>query len=69
MEKFGVQEDDLISGLRDEEHDLMLIVSKHMSSGEKTAAEERDFQRTQNRLQNVRDKITDHDMKKMGNPG
>lgn len=61
MEKYAVQDDDLIEGLRNEEHELMLKMSQHMS-GHKTAAEEREFYNIQNRLQAVRDKITQHDL-------
>lgn len=69
MEKYGVQEDHLISGLRDEEHNLMLKVSSYMSSGEKNAAEEREQLQIQTRLQAVRDRITEHDLKKMKERG
>jgi len=64
MEKYGVQEDDLISGLREEEHILMGEMAEYMIGGEKTATEESAFRRHQSRLQNVRDKITEHDLKK-----
>jgi len=64
MEKFGVADDDLISGLRDEEHQLMLNVMDHMNGGEKTAAEESEYKRYESRLQQVRQKITEHDLKK-----
>lgn len=64
MEKYGVQEDDLISGLRDEEHQLMVEITSYMTGGEKTATEEATFRRRQSRLQIVRDKITEHDLKK-----
>lgn len=63
MEKYAVQDDDLSSGLRDEEHTLMLEVSRLMS-GYKSAAEESHFQSVQNRLQQVRDKITEIDLAK-----
>ena len=64
MEKYGVQDEDLVAGLRDEEHDLMLVVSGHMSGGEKNASEERNFQQAQSRLQTVRDRITEHEDRK-----
>lgn len=64
MEKFAVRDDDLIEGLRNEEHELMLKVAGHMIGIEKTAEQERDYQSAQNRLQMIRDKITDHDLKK-----
>lgn len=65
MEKYAVHDDDLIEGLRNEEHDLMLKVAAHMTNtGEKTASEEHEYQSTQNRLTQVRNKITEHDLKK-----
>lgn len=66
MEKYAVQDDDLIEGLRNEEHELMLKMSSHMMGGEKTAEQEQDYQKAQNRLQSVRSKITEHDLKKVG---
>lgn len=67
MEKYAVQDDDLLSGLRNEEHQLMCEVSSHMS-GYKTAADDARFQQLQNRLQTVRDKITSLDLAKRGTP-
>lgn len=64
MEKFGVESDDLIGGLRDEEHQLMLEVSRYMQTHEKTAEETREYNRIHSRLQQVRDKITEHDLAK-----
>jgi len=64
MEKYGVADDDLISGLRDEEHQLMLKVLHHMHGGEKTASEEDDYRGAESRLQQVRQRITEHDLKK-----
>jgi len=64
MEKYAVQDEDLIEGLRNEEHDLMLKVSKYMNILEKTADEESDFRGSQGRLQRIRDKITEYDLKK-----
>lgn len=69
MEKYAVADDDLIQGLRNEEHTLMLQIMNHMSSPEKTASEERDFQSVQSRLHAVRAKISDHDLKKTSIPG
>jgi hypothetical protein len=63
MEKFAVQEDDLLSGLRDEEHNLMLEVSSQMS-GYKSADGGGGFLAAQSRLQAVRDKITELDLAK-----
>ena len=67
MEKYAVQDIDLLGGLRDEEHNLMLEVSRHMS-GYKTAEDNQKFDSLQNRLQSVRDKITEMDLKKMSTP-
>lgn len=66
MEKYAVQDDDLIEGLRNEEHELMLKMSDHMMGGEKTAEQEQDYQRAHSRLQSVRNKITEHDLKGVG---
>lgn len=63
MEKYAVQDEDLIEGLRNEEHQLMLEVSRGMT-GQKTAAEEQQFYALQNRLQAVRDKIAMYDLRK-----
>lgn len=63
MEKYGVQEDDMISGLRNEEHELMSKMSGYMANMDKTASEESDMQRTQSRLVAIRDRITAHDLK------
>lgn len=62
MEKYAVQDEDLLNGLRNEEHQLMLQIS-HLMSGQKTAAEDSHFQQIQNRLQILRDKITSLDLK------
>lgn len=64
MEKYGIQEDDKILGLRDEEHSLMLAISSYMNGGEKTAEEESRYQQVQNRLTHVRAAITEHDLGK-----
>lgn len=63
MEKYGIQEDDMIIGLRNEEHELMAKMSEHMANMDKTASEEADMRLTQNRLISVRDRITAHDLK------
>lgn len=65
MEKYAILEEDLISGLRSEEHDLMRKISSYMGMQEKTAQQEADFRSTMSRLQTVRDKITDHDLKRI----
>lgn len=64
MEKYGIQEDDLISALRDEEHQLMIKMAGYMSGMEKTAEEIDDEKRSESRLHQVRARITEHDLKK-----
>jgi hypothetical protein len=63
MEKYGVQDDDMITGLRNEEHDLMARMAEHMANMDKTASEEADMRQVQSRLTAVRDRITAHDLK------
>lgn len=57
MEKYSQDNDLLLRQLQDEEHDLMRKVSLIMSSPEKTASEEQDLSRTDQRLHQVRQKI------------
>lgn len=64
MEKYGVQEDDMICGLRNEEHMLMTKVAGYMGLMEKNGAQEHDMRMTEIQLHAVRDKITEHDLKK-----
>lgn len=66
MEKYSALNEDLIEGLRNEEHALMLQISRYMSLQEKTAQEDDEYRRTQARLQHIRDKITELDLKKIG---
>lgn len=60
MEKHGVQKEILYSDLRDEEAQLMQKMQEVMFDGEKTAE---DKNRIENRLQQVRMKITELDTK------
>lgn len=69
MEKYGVADDDMIRGLRDEEHNLMLRMSQHMLMQEKNASDTNDLHMTESRLQDIRAKITEHDLKKMQKDG
>lgn len=69
MDKYAIQDEDLVEGLRNEEHDLMLKVSNYMNILEKTGQEEADFRNAQSRLQRIRDKVTEYDLKKMGRNG
>jgi len=64
MEKVGVAKEDLIQGLRDEEGKLMAKIAAYMSNPMKTAAEDEKYEELQSRLQLVREKITEHDLKK-----
>ena len=64
MEKFGVAQNDLIDGLRMEEHELMMEINKFMCSGEKSSSEYRELSQLEGRLNNVRNKITETDLKK-----
>ena len=66
MEKYAVEDKDLIDGLRNEEHDLMIEISHYMS-GQKTAESEQRFSNTQSRLQSIRDKITNIDLGRKNN--
>lgn len=66
MEKYAVEDKDLIDGLRNEEHDLMIEISHYMS-GQKTAESEQRFSSAQNRLQSIRDKITNIDLGRKNN--
>lgn len=66
MEKYAVDNQDLIDGLRNEEHELMIEVSHYMS-GQKTADDEQRFSRAQTRLQSIRDKITEIDLSRKNN--
>lgn len=63
MEKFGVSQDGLLNSLRDEEAQLMQKMSAHMMTREKTAAEEGECQALETRLQGVRAKISEIDLK------
>lgn len=66
MEKYAVEDKDLIDGLRNEEHDLMIEISHYMS-GQKTAESEQRFSSAQSRLQSIRDKITNIDLGRKNN--
>jgi septation ring formation regulator EzrA len=66
MDKFGVDESELLSGLRNEESELMTKVAAYMMIHEKTASEATEYSKLENRLQQVRDKITELDTKKLG---
>lgn len=63
MEKYGVGGDELTIALRNEEADLMGKMAGFLARHTKTAAEEAESQRVQARLQEVRQKLTEHDLK------
>lgn len=67
MDKYSQDDESLRLGLIDEESQLMRKMGGFMSSMEKTAEEERDMQRTESRLQQVRAKITEIDTKAKAN--
>lgn len=58
MEKYGAENQTLLDGLRDEEAQLMQQMQSLMSDKTKTAA---DKSQLENRLQQVRHKITELD--------
>jgi len=60
MEKCGTQNKDLLEGLRNDEHNLTLEVMDMMKDDEKLASSE--FKAKQDRLQDVRAKITEIDL-------
>lgn len=64
MDKYSVDDDALISGLRNEEANLMQKMQSYMMIGEKTASEEQDMRTTETRLHAVRAKITQVDLQK-----
>lgn len=59
MDKYSQDDGTLLQQLQDEEHKLMQKVGAFMSVGEKTASEEEDMSRTENRLTQVRGKISE----------
>lgn len=61
MEKVGVTKDVQHIGLRNREADLMQKVQSYMNDGEKTGE---DISSIQAELQEVRDKLTELDLKK-----
>lgn len=61
MEKYGTSNSELLEGLRNEEHNLTLEVMDMMKDNEKLASAE--FKSKEARLQDIRAKITDLDLK------
>jgi hypothetical protein len=61
MEKFGVDDRDLLDGLRDEEHQLMIQIMETSSPMEKVSYEK--MRALEKRLAHVRAKITSIDLK------
>ena len=60
MEKYGIQEDDRISGLRDEEAQLMSKMGQIQGGRSKLASSEQS--QIESRLHQVRAAISDHDL-------
>jgi len=60
MEKCGTQKKDLLEGLRNDEHNLTLEIMDMLKDNEKLASPE--FKAKQDRLQDVRSKITEIDL-------
>jgi len=63
FEKYGQTDGALIDGLRMEEAELMGKVSRILSGGIKEAAEQQELSSLENRLQQVRSKITETDLR------
>jgi hypothetical protein len=63
FEKYGQTEGALIDGLRMEEAELMGKVNRILSGGIKEAAEQQELSSLENRLQQVRSKITETDLR------
>ncbi len=64
MEKYSQDDQGLRDNLINEEAQLMQQVQRYMGLIEKTASEETQYQHIHNRLQHVRQKITDIDLGK-----
>lgn len=63
MEKYGIGGDELTLALRNEEAELMQKMAGFMTRHAKTAAEESESRRVQARLMEVRQKLTEIDLK------
>lgn len=63
MEKYGVLNNELILGLRNEEAQLMTKAGELATRLVKTASEESELQRLEARLHSVRQKLTELDLK------
>lgn len=64
MEKYGVSKEELREDLINEEYTLMVKLSEHIGRHNKTAAEDDDAHRIESRLQSVRDKLLEIEIKK-----
>lgn len=62
MDKYGTESKDLLEGLRDEEHNLAVDIMGMMRDQEKIASAE--YRNKEQRLQEVRAKITELDLGK-----
>lgn len=64
MEKYGQSNDSMIDSLRNEEGQLMIQIQTLMSSSEKNASTNNELNRFTTRLMQVRNTITDFDLRK-----
>lgn len=64
FEKYGQTSSGLIDGLRIEEADLMGRVNRILCQGVKEASEQQELNQLENRLQQVRARITEEDTRK-----
>lgn len=65
MDKYSQDDATLRDNLINEEHDLMRKMGHFMASGEKTAEEQMDMNRTEQRLHQVRTRIFELDHKNL----
>jgi hypothetical protein len=63
MEKYGVGGDAQMIALRDEEAKLMQKMSALLSVSSRPSGQEEEYKSVQSRLQEVRSKITENDLK------
>ncbi|MCJ7520846.1 MAG: hypothetical protein MUP21_01265 [Dehalococcoidia bacterium] len=69
MEKYGVGGDAQLIALRDEEAKLMQKMSAFMSTPTRPSGQEDEYQQVQSRLQEVREKISEKDLKNQTDNG
>jgi len=69
MEKYGVGGDAQLIALRDEEAKLMQKMSALLSVSSRPSGQEEEYKSVQSRLQEVRAKITENDLKNQADNG